>query len=124
MKKFVAYNATTFEFEGFYDEGRKDMPSTVAEVNADTFLDDKGQHTHFNPTTNVFYTPPETIQQQQETQNRAWRDRILIETDKYVLLDFPITTQQKDEVVIYRQGLRDYPINWIKPTPPTFLNIT
>ena len=49
IKKYVAYNPTTFEFMGFYSEGRKDLPETVDEVDRLTFLTDKGEHTHYSP---------------------------------------------------------------------------
>ena len=49
IKKYVAYNPETLEIIGVYNEGRKDLPSTVAEVNHETFLEDKGQHTHYSP---------------------------------------------------------------------------
>lgn len=51
LKKYLAYNPETFEFAGFYKEGRKDLPDTVVEVDPETFLVDKGQHTHYNPDT-------------------------------------------------------------------------
>ena len=54
-KKYVAYDPETFEFRGFYSEGRKTMPTTVAEVDSTLFLEHKGEHTHYSPEKG-FYT--------------------------------------------------------------------
>ncbi|HWR09894.1 tail fiber assembly protein [Sporomusa sp.] len=40
---------------------------------------------------------------------RAERDRLLTETDKYMLLDYPVTDEQREEWKVYRQALRDMP---------------
>lgn len=39
------------------------------------------------------------------------RNRLLSESDKYVISDFPITIEKKEECKIYRQILRDLPSN-------------
>jgi hypothetical protein len=56
---------------------------------------------------------------------RTERDYLLNETDKYMVTDFPITEEKKQEILTYRQSLRDLPANtpdpmnvaW--PTPPS-----
>lgn len=60
-------------------------------------------------------------------QARAERDHLLSETDYLVMPDYPSSKEQKDEVVKYRQALRDVPqqqgfpekIEW--PTAPAVL---
>ena len=37
------------------------------------------------------------------------RNILLTESDKYMLFDFPINLMNKDNILIYRQELRDYP---------------
>jgi hypothetical protein len=50
------------------------------------------------------------------------RNLILGETDKYLLPDFPITTEQKEIVMIYRQKLRDFTNNdYVMPEKPDFV---
>jgi len=49
---------------------------------------------------------------------RNQRNQLLDKTDKYVLADYPLSDEQKNEVKLYRQALRDYferddVINWI-----------
>lgn len=113
-KKYVAYKADTFEFIGFYSEGRPDMPSTVAEVDISTFLSDKGQHTHYAPKVG-FYTPEGTAYAALSTANRAWRDAELLRTDKVMLVDWPISEINKQTVIKYRKDLRSYPETWDRP---------
>ena len=53
---------------------------------------------------------------------RNQRNELLKDTDKYLLLDYPIS--QDDLLIIkqYRQQLRDAPENnFVLPTPPDFL---
>ena len=53
---------------------------------------------------------------------RNQRNELLKDTDKYLLLDYPIS--QDDLLIIkqYRQQLRDAPENnFILPTPPDFI---
>ena len=40
--------------------------------------------------------------------NRNMRNEILNQTDKYLLIDYPITEEQKTEVINYRKNLRDF----------------
>ena len=68
--------------------------------------------------------------------NRNLRNELLNQTDRYLLNDYPITEEQKIEVINYRQKLRDFinenktkylddGINFIEfPKAPDFLNIT
>jgi hypothetical protein len=68
--------------------------------------------------------------------NRNLRNELLNQTDRYLLNDYPITEEQKTEVINYRQKLRDFinenktkylddGINFIEfPKAPDFLNIT
>lgn len=55
---------------------------------------------------------------------RIKRNYLLSESDKYMLLDYPITEEKQNEWKVYRQQLRDFPEtcdinNPIWPTPPT-----
>ena len=50
------------------------------------------------------------------------RNKILGETDKYLLPDFPITAEQLEIVKEYRQALRDFTNNnYILPKNPDFV---
>jgi len=50
------------------------------------------------------------------------RNNLLLETDKYVLCDFPITAEQLEIVKEYRQALRDFTNNnYELPERPDFL---
>lgn len=48
------------------------------------------------------------IQAQNLQLMRNERNQLLEKTDKYLLSDFPISDDKKEEVKIYRQALRDY----------------
>ena len=68
--------------------------------------------------------------------NRNLRNELLNQTDRFLFNDAPITEEQKQEMIIYRQKLRDFinenkskylddGINFIEfPKAPDFLNIT
>ena len=120
LKKYVAYDPDTFEFEGFFSEGRKELPETLDEVNSETFLEDKGQNTHYNPDTKVFYTPEADLLAKEEEQLRGWRDYHLSATDKYMMSDFRITGQERVELLKFRDELRDYPDTRVRPVVPGF----
>ncbi len=122
LKKYVAYDPVTFEFKGFYNEGRKDLPEYVDEIDPDTFMSQIGQHTHYNPITKTFYTPEADIQAKAEAEELSWRNTTLTDTDKYVLIDFPITRKEQQEMKRFRQELRDYPDTRVKPIPPDVYN--
>lgn len=49
---------------------------------------------------------------------RYHRDNKLLATDVYMLSDFPITEEQKAELLLYRQALRDMPENPAFPDIP------
>lgn len=53
---------------------------------------------------------------------RKWRDLELSNTDRYLLSDYPISPEDKAEILTYRQALRDCPISGVKPVKPDFLN--
>jgi len=67
--------------------------------------------------------------------NRNMRNELLNQTDKYLLYDYPITEEQKEEVIIYRQSLRNFindnkdkylkdGINFIEfPKAPDFIKV-
>lgn len=52
---------------------------------------------------------------------RLERDRLLLESDKYMLPDFPITEEQRELMKIYRQALRDAPQTMNLPVKPDFI---
>ena len=49
--------------------------------------------------------PTEVLAQEK----RAERDALLAQTDKYMLSDFPITDEEREQYKAYRQYLRDVP---------------
>lgn len=53
---------------------------------------------------------------------RKIRDGMLTDTDKYMLLDYPITDEQKQDYINYRKYLRDYTENedWYLESPKEF----
>ena len=64
---------------------------------------------------------------------RNIRNELLNRTDRYILSDFPITNEQKQEIILYRQTLRSF-INENKdkiltgvivdfPEQPNFINL-
>lgn len=44
-------------------------------------------------------------------QLRAYRNVMLFDTDKFITADFPLTQEVKDELIAWRQALRDLPDN-------------
>lgn len=59
---------------------------------------------------------PKIIKQRQQIENeqkaallREQRDRLLYETDKYMISDYPITEEEREQYRLYRQYLRDLP---------------
>ena len=64
---------------------------------------------------------------------RNIRNELLNRTDKFLLSDYPITDEQKQKMILYRQNLREF-INDFKddilsgvvvnfPTQPDFINL-
>ena len=50
------------------------------------------------------------------------RNLILNQTDKYILSDYPVTSEQLEEVKQYRQALRDFTNNnYEMPEKPDFV---
>lgn len=67
------------------------------------------------------YAPaePETDKQ---ARVREIRDNLLEQTDKYMIVDFPISDEDREAIKQYRQYLRDYTKseNWWESLPMTF----
>lgn len=55
--------------------------------------------------------PTEVLAQEK----RAERNNLLAKTDKYMLSDFPITDEKREQYKAYRQYLRDLPASWSFP---------
>jgi len=54
---------------------------------------------------------------------RLERNNLLNETDKYMIIDYPISEEEKNLIKIYRQQLRDIPKNNFEiPQKPEFIN--
>ena len=65
---------------------------------------------------------PEKPQEVKEQEVRATRNSYLETSDKYMLIDFPISEEERAAYKEYREYLRDYPIQeeWWKAEPKTF----
>jgi predicted ATP-dependent Lon-type protease len=64
----------------------------------------------------------EIIQAQQKS-IKMERNRLLLETDKYVLPDYPITPENLQLIKQYRQALRDFTSNnYVLPEKPEIIN--
>lgn len=50
-----------------------------------------------------------------------WRNTQLLDSDKYMLSDYPITDDQRAEVIAYRQALRDYTVTQVRPVKPEWM---
>lgn len=56
-------------------------------------------------------THPPSIEYMQDVQiqlQRNTRNQLLEKTDRYILSDYPLTDEQKNEIKAYRNALRDY----------------
>ena len=51
---------------------------------------------------------PDKPQEVKEQEVRAVRNQYLADTDKYMIVDFPISDEEREEYKSYRQYLRDY----------------
>lgn len=60
-----------------------------------------------NPETWVIEKIPEPTQEELAEEKRADRDRLLNDSDKRMLPDFPISAEEKELWLFYRQYLRD-----------------
>lgn len=58
---------------------------------------------------------PEKTTEELAQEKRAERDNLLAQTDKYMLSDFPITDEKREQYKAYRQYLRDLPASWSFP---------
>ena len=60
--------------------------------------------------------------EEKQARVRAVRNQYLEETDKYMLLDFPITEEERNQYKAYRQYLRNYTdvSDWWEGNPLTF----
>ena len=67
------------------------------------------------------YAPEKPIEQC-EAQVRAVRNRFLEQTDKYMITDYPITDEEREQYKAYRVYLRDYTLKdeWWLANPKTF----
>ena len=67
--------------------------------------------------------PPEPSIEDKQAQVRAVRNQYLKQTDKYMIVDYPITSTQKTKYKRYRAYLRDYPDSsedWFDHEPMSF----
>lgn len=66
--------------------------------------------------------PPEPTVEEKQVAVRSIRNQYLSETDKYMIVDYPITDEQRADYVAYRQYLRTYPEteNWYEHNPLSF----
>ena len=69
---------------------------------------------------------PEPTVAEKEAMVRSVRDSYLVATDKYMIVDFPISAETKAQYRAYRQYLRDYPTtnNWYSKNPKTYEEYT
>ena len=61
--------------------------------------------------------------EQRKAEVRAVRNQYLSDTDKYMIPDFPITEEEREEYKAYRVYLRDYPETrgrWYEQNPMNF----
>lgn len=65
---------------------------------------------------------PEKTVEQKQAEVRAIRNRYLEETDKYMIADYPITDEEREQYKAYRVYLRDYTLEdeWWLENPKTF----
>ena len=68
------------------------------------------------------YTPPEPSDEEKQERVRFVRNRFLEETDKFMLVDYPITDEEREQYKAYRVYLRDYTLEdeWWLENPKTF----
>ena len=69
----------------------------------------------------VLVSSDEAIEQK-KADVRSIRNQYLADTDKYMITDFPISEEEKDNYKSYRQYLRDYTEqeSWLESNPKTF----
>ena len=66
--------------------------------------------------------PPEPSDEDKKVQVRAVRNQYLEQTDKYMIADYPITDEEREQYKAYRVYLRDYTLEdeWWLANPKTF----
>lgn len=66
--------------------------------------------------------PPEPSIEDKQAQVRAVRNQYLEQTDKYMIADYPITDEEREQYKAYRVYLRDYTLEdeWWLANPKTF----
>ena len=66
--------------------------------------------------------PPEPSDEEKQAQVRSVRNMYLEETDKYMIADYPITDEEREQYKAYRAYLRDYTLEdeWWLSNPKTF----
>ena len=122
----VHYDPDTGKVLGLYDpKWDGEVPKPFKEIPDELVANICGEeaHNHFDPSTMVTCYKDLTVRDERwEAKRRAWRNKRLNATDKYLTVpDFPITEEQKQKLIEYRRALRDYPLTWEKPTVPSFL---
>lgn len=122
----VHYAPDTGMVLGLYDpKWDKEVPEPHKEIPQELVDNICGSslHNHFCPETmKTSKRDIEIRDAEWEAWRRSWRNKRLAATDKYLTVpDFPITEEQKQELIEYRQKLRDYPTTWEKPKLPSFL---
>lgn len=66
--------------------------------------------------------PPEPSIEEKKAQVRSNRNQYLEQTDKYMITDYPITDEEREQYKAYRTYLRDYTLteDWWEANPKTF----
>ena len=65
---------------------------------------------------------PEEPETEKQARVRGIRNQMLDESDKYMVSDFPLTDEERYQMKLYRQYLRDYTKqdNWWESLPDSF----
>ena len=66
--------------------------------------------------------PPEPSVEEKEARVRQVRNQYLEQTDKYMIADYPVTDEEREQYKAYRVYLRDYTLEdeWWLANPKTF----
>ena len=78
-------------------------------------IDDKGDYLEA-------VNPPEPSDEEKKARIRSVRNKYLEQTDKFMLVDYPITDDERELYKQYREYLRTYPEcqDWYKANPKTY----
>lgn len=70
----------------------------------------------------VIEAVPEKTTEELKAEVRAVRNQYLEQTDKFLIADYPITAEEREQYKAYRSYLRDYTKaeEWYKDNPLTF----